>query len=421
MSPLVGFAKVGVPVPAGTPMGGFAARTSGSLGIHDETSVRAMVVDGTAVVAVDVCVLHEHSIADIRDRVRSHVDEIVVTATHTHSGPAIGHGRAGGHDDQVHAAVVDAVADAVSRAAAGAVPASAESTRCSGLGVAKNRRHPGRSVDPPLTALRFTDGSGTPLGVLLSYPCHPVVLDGTNLLISGDYVSPLRDAVEHSMPGATALFLCGTAGDINTGHSAEASFRPRGESTRTFAEADRIGNHLAKAVEGATWKRVDTPSGHLTTAPVTLPFALPEPDQVTAEAQRWDAALATADEHDRGLWQSWSQWAHRWRSDGPTEWSGRVSVLDLAEQKVVFLPGEPFLATAARIAQADPDRILVVGYADGVPGYLPPADEIPFGGYEVADAHRYYGQPGPFAVGSAELLEAAALGLLDDGSRSDTR
>jgi len=53
----------------------------------------------------------------------------------------------------------------------------------------------------------------------------------------------------------------------------------------------------------------------------------------------------------------------------------------------------------------------VLGYCDGVSGYLPTADEYESGGYEVCDAHRYYGMPGPYAQGSAERLADAAISL----------
>jgi hypothetical protein len=55
---------------------------------------------------------------------------------------------------------------------------------------------------------------------------------------------------------------------------------------------------------------------------------------------------------------------------------------------------------------------MVTGYTNGCPGYLPAKDEYKFGGYEVLDAHRYYGMPAPFAAGSAEQLVQAAVDLV---------
>jgi hypothetical protein len=86
-----------------------------------------------------------------------------------------------------------------------------------------------------------------------------------------------------------------------------------------------------------------------------------------------------------------------------------VTALRWGSAVLVALPGEPFAAAALEIrAHADPgDTVLVAGYSDGCPGYLPPAEEYAHGGYEVEEAHRYYGLPGPFAQGASERLLGA--------------
>lgn len=413
MRPHVGFATRLVDVPVGTPMAGFAARTAGSRGVHDPTSVRAIVLDGIAVVSIDVCTVHEDTIQEMREQVAGVVDDMVVTATHTHSGPAIGRGRAGGHDHGVHHDVVTATRAAVVAAASANTPARMQTTQCFGTGVAHNRRHPDVSIDPPLTALRFLDRDEGQIGILLSYPCHPVVLDGTNLLISGDYVGYLRQAVEARWPGTTAVFLPGAAGDVNTGHSAEASYRPQGAATRTFAEAERIGNKLAAGLTDAVWCDLPGDRAVFRSAEVHLPFAALDPDEVASDARCWEAMADRAGNQERGLWQAWARWARQWRPGPHAAWSGRVSALTIGRQHLVFLPGEPFWQSAQNIAHGREPNTLVIGYSDGVPGYLPTRTEIALGGYEVSDAHRYYGQPGPFLPGCAEILEDATRRLLE--------
>jgi hypothetical protein len=86
-----------------------------------------------------------------------------------------------------------------------------------------------------------------------------------------------------------------------------------------------------------------------------------------------------------------------------------VTALRWGPAVLVALPGEPFAAAALEIrARADPgETVLVAGYSDGCPGYLPPAEEYAHGGYEVEEAHRYYGLPGPFAQGASERLLGA--------------
>jgi hypothetical protein len=58
------------------------------------------------------------------------------------------------------------------------------------------------------------------------------------------------------------------------------------------------------------------------------------------------------------------------------------------------------------------NRGFIIGFAEDNPGYIPPASEYAFGGYEVDEAHRFYGQPATFASGCAEALAEAAIALL---------
>src|SRR5699024_9588170 len=97
---------------------------------------------------------------------------------------------------------------------------------------------------------------------------------------------------------------------------------------------------------------------------------------------------------------------------GEPTWPASVTAVGLGEVQLVALPGEPFLATAERIAAAALTETMVLGYANGCPGYLPPREEYAHGGSEARAAHRYYAMPGPFAPGSVEQLEAGAAAAL---------
>jgi hypothetical protein len=80
---------------------------------------------------------------------------------------------------------------------------------------------------------------------------------------------------------------------------------------------------------------------------------------------------------------------------------------------VVALPGEIFTETALSIRAAlGGQPAFVVGLADDAPGYVPPASEYEFGGYEVDEAHRYIGLSGAFAPGTAEKLAKTACAML---------
>ena len=85
------------------------------------------------------------------------------------------------------------------------------------------------------------------------------------------------------------------------------------------------------------------------------------------------------------------------------------------------MPGEIFAETALAIRAAAGDApVFTIAFADDNPGYIPPASEYAFGGYEVDEAHRYYGMPMSFAAGSAETLCEKATTLIREGSATNS-
>lgn len=411
----VGVARAEVNVPVGTAMAGFAARPSPSTGVHDQLQVNALVVDYVALVTVDCCALHEDNCSEIRALVTGHVLDVVVTATHTHSGPCLAPGRLGPVDHHVLTEVVRAAADTVSRAAASTQACTVSYAEAYGVGMAADRRHLDRSIDPPIQTIRFSDGSGRVIAQLASYPCHPVVLDARNTLISADYPARLRTTMEDHHPGSICLFATGAAGDINTGHSPEQSYNSHQETNRTFAEADRIGSALATLLQSSMYQPITTTQlTVLQAASVQLPFAAVDLSAVAAETKAWKREMSTAPAGRAELLRNWINWADYHAGVGPATWKGRVGLIRLGELSVITLPGEPFWAVAEAIRSHADGPTIVLGYSDGVPGYFPSRDDYPQGGYEVCDAHRYYGMPAPFAVGCAERLVAAADALIND-------
>ncbi|HLS73184.1 MAG TPA: hypothetical protein VK046_05395 [Actinomycetaceae bacterium] len=414
----VGAAVEPLGITSPVPMSGFAARTEPSTGEHDELGARALALDENVLIVLDVCALEESTCRAIAEGVGPEApQQVIVTATHTHAGPCSAPTRLTRCTPGIEQSIIDA-ATAAGRAARSACrPCTMDHRAAHGVGIAANRRHADRTVDPPVQMLQFTaadggeapggDGGGEVVASLLTYPCHPVVLDGTNLQLSGDYVHPLRERIETEHPGSIAVFATGCAGDINTGHSAEASYSLQGSATRTFAEARRVGTLIAEAALGADATPGNPTASALSAAPVTLAFDRPTTEQIAADTAEWTRGRATADTGHATLLDLWLDWAHN-LPEG-TQWTGRVSALRLGGVIVVALPGEPFLEVAEQIRARVAGPCLVLGYADGCPGYFPTVGEYLHGGYEVADAHRYYGMPGPFAAGSAETLIEEAV------------
>jgi hypothetical protein len=303
---------------------------------------------------------------------------------------------------------------AIDQAAAARRPARIAAGNGADPAVARNRRHPGGPTDPALPVVQIDTLDGAPIATVLAYACHPVVLGADNLLWTSDYPGVLRAEIERRRPGTLALFLTGCTGDANTGHSAHASFSLAPNAARTFATAESIGRRIADCADAA----VLTPMAGgvaIASRTVALRFARREAAPIAELAAAWRAEAATADAARAALLAGWIHWAE---AGPPADVAAlrrpvRVSALTWAGVEIIALPGEIFAATAERIraAIANPAAI-VIAYADDVPGYIPPAQEFAAGGYEVEEAHRYYGAPASFAPGSAEALADAGVELV---------
>ncbi|MGP9539111.1 hypothetical protein ACT3SP_13945 [Brachybacterium sp. AOP43-C2-M15] len=429
----VGVAGETVDVPVGTPMAGYAARTGPSTGVLERPSVLAIALGGVVLIAADVCALHEQTCREVRAIVlaeaQGRVVECILAATHTHSGPCCARGRLGPDLPVIEAALVTAATEAAHRACAAAVPSRLELAQGYGTGVAWDRRA-GREIDPPITLLTARDSDGRAHARLVHFPCHPVVIDAAHREISGDYPAHLREALD--VDGTATVFVTGCAGEVNSGHAAESSYAP-GSDARTPATARRVGRSLARSALAAETRDIEADSVVCAVVTVQLDLAVAGREEVAAQRSVWRAELDDAPPGARMLLEAWIGWADR-RLAGPPPaptWSGRVGAVRCGDLLLLTLPGEPFLRTATSLeeqlgkrAGIVPGTVLALGYCDGVPGYFPPREEYTPGGYEVTDAHRYYEMPGPFAPGSAERLEAAALSAATevlDGARLGRR
>lgn len=408
---LAGAAVVDITPPAGLMMSGYAARTQPATGSHDALTARAIAVGDTAIVVADVIGLHEDSCARIRSRCRLPGDRVVVIATHTHGGPVSMAARGGaGWDAGFLARLEDGCVEALDRAVAAQRPAVLSAGTGANPGVAFNRRHDGGVIDPAVPMLRIDGVDGRAIAVLVAHACHPVVLAAYNRQYTADFPNYVREALQAAVPGAVAVFMTGCAGDISTGHSPHSSISTVPTADRTFAEAERLGQRIAASALAATLHRLD---GGISAAAeaVELDFERNETAPLPALAAEWRGKAAESDPAWATLYDCWADWAGTIALQPLTPWTGKVTVLDWAGARLSFMPGEMFAQSALNV-RGDATRVhFVNGFADGVPGYIPPEAEYPFGGYEVLEAHRYYGLPAAFAAGSAERLEAAAIRL----------
>ena len=401
----VGASIIDITPPNGIAMAGFAARTEVAKGDHDALTVRALVVDDTAIVTVDVIGIDANLSARARGRASLPDQAITITATHTHGGPVSMPGRLSAKAD--HAFILcleDAVVKAVDLAIVNQKPARL----LGGIGVepgfATNRRRLDGPVDTGIPILRFESVEGSTIAILVSYACHPVVLGADNLSWTGDYPHFVRKKLETTFPGAIAIFATGCAGDVNTGHSAAASLSLLATPERSFAKAKEIGFGIANSVIDA---RLTDVSGNVGHSEVFADICFEQREQEAPDILAKSWRLAAKD--TSSLEVIWANWAEKHMGRDLSPLKARITALKWGSVGIIALPGEIFAETALEIREklAQKDPLFILAYADDNPGYIPPESDYLRGGYEIDEAHRFYGLGATIAPKTAEHLAEA--------------
>lgn len=434
MTLIAGTARACVTPPVGFRLGGYGARDHGCEGVHDDLYSKALYLsDGrreVAIITADLLGLRAPQVARVRELVADLTgltgDRVFLACSHTHGGPLM-------YSDSTalpaeHQAYLETVyhhlAGAVAAARAAAAPARLGRARTEVRVGANRREHrpDGATVigvdlrapvAPWVEALLFErQDDGSPLAVLFQHAVHGTCLGGDNYLVTADVMGVAQRFVETALPGVTALFVNGCAGNINP--------HPRG----TFDLCRQHGTRLGAAAVKAAMEVADT-TGEVEVGchhcgfdlPLEEALSLEECEQAYAEVRpeydalqgethrNWSVARRYADARD--------QLEAARRGDPTTSLPIEVQVIALNQVALVSLPGEIFVEIGQRLAESSPfSTTLAVGYANGAIGYVPTREEVPHGGYEVLQARARH--QGRFIREDADraLVAGAAEALL---------
>jgi hypothetical protein len=417
-------------------MSGFAAREGVSTGVLDDLWVRALSFscggDRTVIASLDLLGVDSAIVDAIRRKAaqigKIDTGRIVVSATHTHAGPAVlRNALLGKADEKYLARLVYASVGAIVEAIEGEtdVCLSVGSATCASVG--SNRRDPKGPVDKRVYVLRV-DARGKTIALLVNYACHAVAMGPQNTHFSSDYVHFTRLSLEQAFPDSYAVFTNGAAGNINTGHSAQASITGQ-VAGRTYADAERIGLELGRAAvlaaKSAVERRGDAVecSGiPFASSNLRLPLQSPQtPEEYAAEAARWDERaaelLAQGDAGSAATARARGVWARRMAESPslPLFAQGEMVAFRIGPAVFVTFPGEAFVEFGLAMRNCAPDwPVFVLGYTGGALGYVPTEEAIKVGGYEADDSFRFYGLPAPYTLGSYSIAQGNGERLVNE-------
>lgn len=397
----VGTAEIDITPQPNVPMAGYAARKSGSKGVHDPLMARAIVLDdGDTRVGWIIAELIGLR-APVTSRIRAlgaetagiAPERIMVSATHTHGGPDTRPRPEVDADRAAHEAYLEELPHKLGRclaaAAAALEPAKAYFGRAVTTDVQHNRRFhmkDGRvlmdwespdpaevawqpPVDPALQVLVFK-AKRSVRAVLVQFACHATVMDSGNYLITADWPGVACRHLQRLLkpkaaggPAPWTAFAQGCCGDINPRYPKD-----------TYEEVESKGRLVARAARRAV-KRAEPVKGDSVRS-VIVPLKLPRKNpgfDPTPTGEFYEC---------------------------------EVQAFRIGDVAVVGLPGEVFSGIGLDVkAHSEFRGTFAGGYTNDYGlGYVPVSPEYAGGGYEIESSK--------VAIGGDRLLTKAALQAL---------
>lgn len=242
-------------------------------GVHDPVYARSTVIAVNETVltttVIDAIGISNRILHSIRSAVSAEidipVDNVIVSATHSHSAPDF-QGLWGFVSDDYKQQIIDQTVNSIVTAYHNRVPARLYVSL--GTGFANNRRDWGYT-DTDLIVLDARDyTTNERISAIVNFAAHPVCLGSDNKLVSSDYVHYVREYVESHLKAPVAYFS-GAIGDVSPDKGGYSEFEGAqwyGESLGAIALES-----MAEQVEVTPFLKVEN---YNYTHPVTNPMFL---------------------------------------------------------------------------------------------------------------------------------------------------
>ncbi len=405
--------EIDITPPLGVDLAGyFNVRKADS--ILDNLYAKSVVLkDGDTEVAItscDLCVIPREMVLAIRAFASqwSGIPEenIMISATHTHTGPVTTGLLAGEIDSTYIEVLVKKIASSIAMAKKNLKEASVRAGRGKEQNLVFNRRYvmkdgwvktnpgklnpdiikPAGPVDPDILVILLEDNTKSPIALLVNYANHVDTIGGTG--ISADYPGILSNTIKRFLGDIPVLFLTGAEGDIN--HIDVMDSNPQGG----YEEAKRIGITLAGEVLKVLVKLTPI-NGYLGIKSSFLDVPVRKPDQIEVdkakklleETGEMSSGELTAFDLAKGSLEVERAYAQEVTAllqlDRDLE-ELELQAISLGELVFLGVPGEPFAEIGLAIKRGSPFSYTgIVSLANGYSGYIPTEKAFDEGGYEI--------------------------------------
>jgi neutral ceramidase len=410
--------------------------------VRDDINATALVVTGSneksvAIVAIDLMYNDAAFTASIRKQAAAQTgldpQSICVNCSHSHNAPTAGFIRGAGEQnfEYLEFAATQA-ADAIVEAWNNRKPARISVGESQVTGLTFNRAQEGGPVDTKLSVLKIESRKEEPISAVINFHSHCAAHMEVDLrAISRDWPGEVVDRFGKAFDGVTALYVQGTAGDVNTlrkFNSTELRFEPGKQITAAAFEAWLTAKPVRDTTVAFTTEIAELPTRPWTRSEVMTVRDEAVHRQKTGDTRDWLKGFASAavGQPDRlplryggseakaaaalaRFGMEWTDEVLPTIGQGPKSVRAEVQALRIGDVVFAAHPSELFTKFGLDLrAQCPSNNLFVLGYSNGSIGYVPDDYEIERGGYAALQSPKFTGQC-PFTAQSGDALVKAML------------
>jgi neutral ceramidase len=412
----VGIARRTITPPPGVELAGlgyFLKRTWNS--VHDDLNVSAFVVDDSqgasaAIVSLDLLSMDAEYVQAIRKGVSIQTPlngiSVCINCSHSHNAPTMGFFDGAGEIDRDYALwVVNSTIEAIVEAWHKRVPASLYVGWQLLPDVTYNRTREHGPVDDRVSVLRADRLDGRPLAVVVNFHAHPTVFWQVDpRAVSRDAPGHIVDLIERELPGAMAMYLQGSCGDVNFRLDFWTPEHFREAGLAVFEAARTAWSHSRKietsGIESVV-HQIDLPARRWTREEVLELYEEGQYRLSTGDTRGWLNGIASkmvgiparlperyGGSVEKAV-EAVSQFVVRWGNETlpkldvmPEMRNAEFQAIRLGDAWISANQAELFSSLALELRRGWPHQdLFVLGYSNGSISYLPDAEEVDRGSY----------------------------------------
>ena len=394
-----------------------------AVGIHDDLYVKALVLDDEKQRAVLISfdlLFHDYALTEtLADYIQSRhgipADNLVVSYTHTHAGPAVLGYDPGQHSDEYEAFLLERAKSCLDRACNNVFAGTMSYGTIEGDwnmnrrrptdGKPTNAPNPEGDRDTTLGILSIRDEQGAHKALLLNYSCHPVTLGATSW-ISAEYPGRICQLLEAEFYGSMAIFFQGAGGCSRPKIAADG----KAWKACTFDELDDMATAMANNVKRAACAdKLQPVELHLAARQFVIPL------DIEVYPQDFFADIVNDPDVPDSPHKNEARWVLEHYDDLGDQVPLHAAIVRLSDDLyVASLCGEVTYPVKQHVLKAFGDKaVIFIGYGDAT-AYIPDDRYITEGGYEAEGSVVEFRQRGCFKTGvDRKLIDTYGKHLQD--------